>query len=126
MYRFDANGQLTMLELEAAEGAELRPSADRASRTPNWFRSRISTWIWYPVLSTSSGSATGSFGLHGVKVNAPSIPGLRPVFRSESRSPAYWRQTRRKSTICQKPPALAFCAEPLSAARNCRKSWNGH
>lgn len=126
MYRFDANGQLTMLELEAAEGAGLRPSADQANRTPNWFRSRISTWIWYLVLSTSSGSATGSSDLHGVKGNAPSIPGLPPVVRSESRSPAYWRQTRRKSIICRKSPALASCAEPLSAERSCPKSWNGH
>ena len=112
MYRFDANGQLTMLELEAAEGAG--------------FRSRISTWIWYLVLSTSSGSATGSSDLHGVKGNAPSIPELRPVFRSESRSPAYWRQTWRISIICRKSPALASCAEPLSAERSCPKSWSAH
>ena len=52
----------THLDVYKRQG--LRPSADRANRTPNWFRSRISTWIWYPVLSTSSGSATGSFGLH--------------------------------------------------------------
>ena len=86
----------------------------------------ISTWIWYLVLSTSSGSATGNSDLHGVKGNAPSIPGLPPVFRSKSRSPAYWRQTRRKSIICRKSPALASCAEPLSAERSCPKSWNGH
>lgn len=60
------------------KGPGLRPSADRANRTPNWFRSRISTWIWYLVLSTSSGSATGSSDLHGAKGNAPSIPGLPP------------------------------------------------
>ena len=126
MYRFDANGQLTMLELEAAEGAGAPPKRRPGKLDSELVSIHISTWIWYPVLSTSSGSATGSSDLHGAKGNAPSIPGLPPVVRSESRSPAYWRQTRRKSIICRKSPALASCAAPLSAERSCPKSWNGH
>ena len=123
MYRFDANGQLMMLELEAAEGTGAPPK-----RRPGKPDSELVSIPYFhlDLVSGSSGSATGSSDLHGAKVNAPSIPGLPPVVRSESRSPAYWRQTRRKSIICRKSPALASCAEPLSAARSCPKSWNGH
>ena len=109
MYRFDANGQLMMLELEAAEGTGAPPK-----RRPGKPDSELISIPYFHL------------DLHGVKGNAPSIPGLPPVFRSESRSPAYWRQTRRKSIICRKSPALASCAEPLSAERSCPKSWNGH
>lgn len=126
MYRFDANGQLTMLELEAAEGTGA-PSKRRPGKPDSELVS-----IPYFHLDLVSGSVD-LFGLRHWELRSPWRKGKRPlntgaapVFRSESRSPAYWRQTRRKSTICQKPPALAFCAEPLSAARNCRKSWNGH
>ena len=126
MYRFDVNGQLTMLELEAAEGTGAPPKRRPGKPDSELISIPYFHLIWYPVLSTSSGSATGISDLHGAKGNAPSIPGLCPVFRSESRSPAYWRQTRRKSIIYRKSPALASCAEPLSAERSCPRSWSAH
>ena len=82
MYRFDTTGQMTMLDL------------DTASRTPNWFRSRISTWICCPLPWISLDSAIGSSDLHGGKASGPSIPGPRPAARSASHCPAYWRRTQ--------------------------------
>lgn len=94
MYRFDTTGQMTMLDLDTAERGGARPSADRASRTPNWFRSRISTWICCPLPWISSDSVIGSSDLHGGKASGPSIPGPRPAARSASHCPAYWRRTQ--------------------------------
>lgn len=71
MYRFDTNGQMTMLGLDTAERGGARPSADRASRTPNWFRSRISTWI--AVLSVDL------FGQRHWELRSPWREGKRPL-----------------------------------------------
>lgn len=124
MYRFDANGQLTMLELEAAEGAGAPPK-----RRPGKPDSELVS-IPYFHLDLVSGSVD-LFGQRHWELRSPWRKGKRPlntgaapVVRSESRSPAYWRQTWRISIICRKSPALASCAEPLSAERSCPKSWN--
>ena len=124
MYRFDANGQLMMLELEAAERTGAPPK-----RRPGKPDSELIS-IPYFHLDLVSGSVD-LFGQRHWELRSPWRKGKRPlntgaapVVRSESRSPAYWRQTRRKSIICRKSPALASCAEPLSAARSCRRSWS--
>ena len=124
MYRFDANGQLMMLELEAAERTGAPPK-----RRPGKPDSELIS-IPYFHLDLVSGSVD-LFGQRHWELRSPWRKGKRPLNtgaapRIPIRVPlsGIRRQTRRKSIICRKSPALASCAEPLSAARSCRRSWS--
>ena len=123
MYRFDANGQLMMLELEAAEGTGAPPK-----RRPGKPDSELVS-IPYFHLDLVSGSVD-LFGQRHWELRSPWRKGKRPLNTGAApRIPIRVPLSgilEAKSIICRKSPALASCAEPLSAERSCPKSWNGH